>query len=80
MAKYRCSFCGEVTKRAWRCSTCGFIACTNCSKGGKSTALGKVVRLGAGVVTYGATEVLRAGYRKANQKCPNCNSHEVISI
>jgi hypothetical protein len=78
--KYTCSFCGKEARRAWRCSNCGYLACTDCSKGGKSTALGKIVRLGAGAVTLGGTEVLRAGYRKASQKCPRCESGDIISV
>ena len=77
---YRCSFCGKTAKRAWRCTECGYIMCANCSKGGKSTGLGKFVRTGAAIATYGISEVARAGYRKVNQKCIHCGSIEIMSL
>ena len=78
--KYRCSFCGKVKRRAWRCGSCGYILCSNCSKGGKSTALGAMGRTVAAAATYGASEVVRWGYRKANQKCHRCGGSSLVSV
>jgi len=77
---YQYSFCGGEFKVLWRCRDCGYMVCDDCSKGGKSGLLGKVVRGYVGLSTLGLTEVARAGYRKAKQHCPSCESKDLIKI
>jgi len=77
---YRCGFCGQVISTAVRCKDCGCIFCEPCTKGGKSSTAGAVSRAVFGVLTYGASEVLRAGYRKAVQKCPACEGKALVRI
>jgi len=83
MAKYvyDCDFCGRNGfKTAWRCAECGRIYCDACSKGGRSSTTGKIARGLAGYMSLGLTEAARAGYRKASQRCPSCESTDLIRL
>ena len=77
---YQCSFCGQIVSTALRCKDCGYVFCEPCTKGGKSSTAGVVGRTLLGVLTYGASEVARAGYRKIGQKCPTCDGKELVRI
>jgi hypothetical protein len=77
---YRYSFCGNDFKDIRRCRDCGMMVCDNCSKGGKSGLLGKVVRGYVGVSTLGLSELAREGYRKVKQFCPSCEGKDLIRI
>ena len=78
--KYQCSFCAKIKGSGWRCSDCGILLCNDCSKGGRSGAVGMAGRILAGVATYGASEVARAGYRKVRQKCVSCHGTNLIRL
>jgi hypothetical protein len=77
---YRCSFCAGSFEKIWRCKDCGMFICDNCSKGGKSTDLQVAGRILAGFATYGASELIRAGYRQKNQKCTQCDGSNLILL
>jgi len=78
--QYVCSFCGGQFKQVWRCRNCGTVVCDTCSKGGKSSMLGKLTRAYVGVSTLGLSEATRSGYRKIKQKCPSCDGKDLIII
>jgi len=78
--RYVCSFCAKTKSGGWRCSDCGMLQCDNCSKGGGSSALGAAGRLVAGIATYGASEVVRAGYRKTKQHCVGCKGGNLVRV
>jgi hypothetical protein len=75
-----CDICDLDLDHGWWCRNCGTRFCDVCSKGGRSSSMGVAVRIIAGVVTYGVSEIVRYGYRKANQKCPNCEETDLIRI
>ncbi len=78
--KYQCTFCANVKKHVYRCSSCGILVCNSCAKGGKSSAVGAAGRAVAGYMSAGLTEVARAGYRRATQHCPRCDSKDLIRV
>lgn len=78
---YKCDFCGRSGfSHVWRCPECGQMFCDACTKGGRSSTAGKVARGVVGYVSAGLSEVARAGYRKAIQKCPSCQGVDLIRV
>jgi hypothetical protein len=77
---YQCSFCAQIVSTALRCKRCGYIACEPCTKGGKSSTAGGITRAVFGVLTYGISEAVRAGYRSVIQKCPACEGKDLVLI
>ena len=75
-----CDCCERDLNGGWRCRDCDHKFCNNCSKGGRSSGLGVATRTVFGIFTYGASEIARAGYRKAKQKCPYCGSKDLMRI
>lgn len=74
-----CSCCGRTYESGWKCG-CGERICDHCANGGRSGLLGKMGRGLAAVATYGASEVVRAGYRRMTRACPKCGSNEFMRI
>lgn len=75
-----CTCCGRTYKTGWKCGGCEERICDDCANGGRSGLLGKMVRVGAAVATYGASEVARAGYRRLTRVCPKCGGNEFMRI
>jgi hypothetical protein len=75
-----CDTCRRSFGYGWRCKQCELVCCDPCTKGGRSTTAGKLMRGALGIVTYGASEVVRAINRSNNQACPRCGGKDFMRI
>jgi hypothetical protein len=75
-----CEVCLQDFSSGGRCRGCNLVVCDTCTKGGRSSAGGKLLRGVFGLATYGVSEVVRAAMRSSNQACPRCGTQQFISI
>lgn len=57
--------------QVFRCKDCGMVIYESNSKSSNSTLL-------IGILTLGLSKIVRAVYRRITQRCPNCDSRNLI--